>query len=123
MNTVARLAELAKEDVPESVAHAYGEEAFRFGAKYLIPKPFDPRVLLWVAPAVATLGLGVMIAFVALLALGRIDAASSLRDAAVGAGVTFLPRTTVDDLLELEKPPQLIPDDLLSPRSPLGSRD
>ena len=47
------LAALAKEDVPESVAHAYGEEAFRFGARYLIPKPFDHRVLLWVAPAVA----------------------------------------------------------------------
>ncbi|HUG40258.1 MAG TPA: NADP-dependent malic enzyme [Longimicrobiales bacterium] len=47
------LAALAKEDVPESVAHAYGDEAFRFGPRYLIPKPFDHRVLLWVAPAVA----------------------------------------------------------------------
>jgi len=47
------LAELARQDVPEAVAHAYGETAFRFGKEYLIPKPFDPRVLLWVAPAVA----------------------------------------------------------------------
>ena len=47
------LAALAKEDVPESVAAAYGEKVFRFGPDYLIPKPFDPRVLLWVAPAVA----------------------------------------------------------------------
>jgi malate dehydrogenase (oxaloacetate-decarboxylating)(NADP+) len=47
------LAELARQDVPESVAHAYGETTFRFGKEYLIPKPFDPRVLLWVAPAVA----------------------------------------------------------------------
>ncbi|MBW3552382.1 MAG: NADP-dependent malic enzyme [Gemmatimonadetes bacterium] len=47
------LAALAKEDVPESVANAYGVEAFRFGPRYLIPKPFDHRVLLWVAPAVA----------------------------------------------------------------------
>jgi malate dehydrogenase (oxaloacetate-decarboxylating)(NADP+) len=47
------LAELAKEDVPEAVANAYGEKSFRFGKDYLIPKPFDPRVLLWVAPAVA----------------------------------------------------------------------
>jgi malate dehydrogenase (oxaloacetate-decarboxylating)(NADP+) len=47
------LAALAKEDVPESVARAYGEEGFRFGPHYLIPKPFDHRVLLWVAPAVA----------------------------------------------------------------------
>jgi len=47
------LARLAREDVPESVAHAYGEQTFRFGPRYLIPKPFDYRVLLRVAPAVA----------------------------------------------------------------------
>jgi malate dehydrogenase (oxaloacetate-decarboxylating)(NADP+) len=47
------LAELARQDVPESVAHAYGQETFEFGPRYLIPKPFDYRVLLWVAPAVA----------------------------------------------------------------------
>ncbi|MGE0192077.1 MAG: NADP-dependent malic enzyme [Planctomycetota bacterium] len=47
------LAALAKEDVPESVMEAYGGEQLRFGPTYLIPKPFDHRVLLWVAPAVA----------------------------------------------------------------------
>jgi malate dehydrogenase (oxaloacetate-decarboxylating)(NADP+) len=47
------LAQLAREDVPESVAHAYDEESFQFGPDYIIPKPFDSRVLLWVAPAVA----------------------------------------------------------------------
>ena len=47
------LAELAKAAVPQSVAAAYGGEAFEFGSEYLIPKPFDPRVLLYVAPAVA----------------------------------------------------------------------
>ena len=47
------LAELAKASVPQSVAVAYGGEAFEFGPEYLIPKPFDPRVLLYVAPAVA----------------------------------------------------------------------
>jgi malate dehydrogenase (oxaloacetate-decarboxylating)(NADP+) len=47
------LAELARQDVPESVERAYGNERFRFGAEYLIPKPFDPRIMLWVAPAVA----------------------------------------------------------------------
>jgi malate dehydrogenase (oxaloacetate-decarboxylating)(NADP+) len=47
------LAALAKMDVPDSVSKAYGGEAFRFGREYLIPKPFDFRVLLWVAPAVA----------------------------------------------------------------------
>ena len=53
MAATRALAELAKQDVPEAVAHAYGESSFMFGKNYLIPKPFDPRVLLWVAPAVA----------------------------------------------------------------------
>ncbi len=47
------LAELARETVPDSVREAYGGTPLHFGATYLIPKPFDHRVLLWVAPAVA----------------------------------------------------------------------
>ncbi len=47
------LAALAKQEVPDSVSRAYGGSAFSFGREYIIPKPFDPRVLLWVAPAVA----------------------------------------------------------------------
>jgi malate dehydrogenase (oxaloacetate-decarboxylating)(NADP+) len=47
------LAELAKEDVPDSVCHAYGVRRIRFGREYIIPKPFDPRVLVWEATAVA----------------------------------------------------------------------
>lgn len=50
---VQALAKLAREDVPEKVSAAYGGKSFKFGADYLIPKPFDPRVLMWVAPAVA----------------------------------------------------------------------
>jgi len=50
---VKALADLAKEDVPDSVRKAYGGEEIKFGREYLIPKPFDPRVLLHVAPAVA----------------------------------------------------------------------
>ncbi len=50
---VKALAQLAREEVPESVSRAYGGKTFAFGPEYLIPKPFDPRVLLWVAPAVA----------------------------------------------------------------------
>ncbi|MEO6463629.1 MAG: NADP-dependent malic enzyme [Candidatus Eisenbacteria bacterium] len=50
---VQSLAALAREDVPDEVARAYGVETLRFGREYIIPKPFDPRVLLWVAPAVA----------------------------------------------------------------------
>ena len=47
------LADLAKEDVPDSVCRAYGVERLQFGREYLIPKPFDPRVLMWEASAVA----------------------------------------------------------------------
>lgn len=47
------LAKLAKEDVPEIVKKAYGVTEMSFGRDYIIPKPFDPRVLTWVAPAVA----------------------------------------------------------------------
>jgi malate dehydrogenase (oxaloacetate-decarboxylating)(NADP+) len=47
------LAGLAREDVPDSVLRAYGLESLKFGPDYIIPKPFDPRVLLWEAPAVA----------------------------------------------------------------------
>ena len=50
---VRALADLAKEDVPDSVMRAYGVDKMRFGPDYIIPKPFDPRVLTWVAPAVA----------------------------------------------------------------------
>jgi malate dehydrogenase (oxaloacetate-decarboxylating)(NADP+) len=53
MAATRALAALAREDVPESVARLYGLRSIRFGPDYLIPFPFDPRVLLWVAPAVA----------------------------------------------------------------------
>ncbi len=53
MAAVKALAQLTKEDIPESVSRAYGGTKFKFGREYLIPKPFDRRVLLWVAPAVA----------------------------------------------------------------------
>jgi malate dehydrogenase (oxaloacetate-decarboxylating)(NADP+) len=47
------LANLTREDVPDSVLKAYNLESLKFGPDYIIPKPVDPRVLLWVAPAVA----------------------------------------------------------------------
>ncbi|MBP7147414.1 MAG: NADP-dependent malic enzyme [Acidobacteria bacterium] len=47
------LAELARTDVPDEVCAAYGTQELRFGPEYILPKPLDPRVLLWVAPAVA----------------------------------------------------------------------
>ncbi|HEU4697712.1 MAG TPA: NADP-dependent malic enzyme [Gemmatimonadales bacterium] len=53
MAATRALAALAKEGVPEIVLRAYDVGALEFGREYLIPKPYDPRVLLWVAPAVA----------------------------------------------------------------------
>ncbi|HEU0014965.1 MAG TPA: NADP-dependent malic enzyme [Longimicrobium sp.] len=53
MAATRALAELARQDVPESVERAYGDRRLRFGPEYLIPTPFDPRIMLWVAPAVA----------------------------------------------------------------------
>jgi malate dehydrogenase (oxaloacetate-decarboxylating)(NADP+) len=47
------LASLAKQDVPDSVLRAYGVDRMEFGRDYIIPKPFDPRVLIWEASAVA----------------------------------------------------------------------
>lgn len=53
MAAARALAQLAKEDVPESVLKAYGVENLKFGREYILPKPFDPRALVYVAPAVA----------------------------------------------------------------------
>jgi malate dehydrogenase (oxaloacetate-decarboxylating)(NADP+) len=47
------LASLAKEDVPDSVLRAYGVDRLEFGREYILPKPFDQRVLIWEASAVA----------------------------------------------------------------------
>ncbi|WP_226008326.1 NADP-dependent malic enzyme [Natrinema salinisoli] len=47
------LADLAKQDVPDSVVKAYGDQPLQFGPDYIIPKPLDTRVLFEVAPAVA----------------------------------------------------------------------
>ena len=47
------IALLAREDVPESVADAYGEQALQYGEDYIIPAPFDPRLIVAVSAAVA----------------------------------------------------------------------
>src|SRR5580765_9004266 len=51
--TVRAIAALAHAEIPEVVAKAYGAAGLRFGREYLIPKPFDPRLIVAVAPAVA----------------------------------------------------------------------
>ena len=53
MAAVKALADLAKEPVPEQVNIAYGETKLTFGREYIIPKPFDPRLITAVPPAVA----------------------------------------------------------------------
>jgi malate dehydrogenase (oxaloacetate-decarboxylating)(NADP+) len=50
---VKALADLARENVPEMVMRAYGLAELSFGREYIIPKPFDPRILVWEASAVA----------------------------------------------------------------------
>jgi malate dehydrogenase (oxaloacetate-decarboxylating)(NADP+) len=50
---VRAIAELTHQEIPEIVAQAYGVAGLRFGRDYLIPKPFDPRLIEIVAPAVA----------------------------------------------------------------------
>jgi malate dehydrogenase (oxaloacetate-decarboxylating)(NADP+) len=47
------LALLAREKVPQCVQEAYGTSSFEFGPDYIIPKPLDPRIIAWEAPAVA----------------------------------------------------------------------
>ncbi len=47
------LADLAREEVPEEVSRAYGDKVFQFGPEYLLPKPVDPRILVWESAAVA----------------------------------------------------------------------
>ena len=51
--TVKAIADLAHDEIPDEVAAAYAGETLRFGPEYLIPKPFDPRLIERIAPAVA----------------------------------------------------------------------
>ncbi len=53
MAAAIALAALAKEPVPQSVKDAYGGQNFSFGRDYVVPKPFDPRVIEWESVAVA----------------------------------------------------------------------
>jgi len=53
VNALAELARMGEQGLPEEVRHAYPGERFEFGPKYIIPKPFDPRVLIYESMAVA----------------------------------------------------------------------
>lgn len=81
------LAQLAREDVPEAVSHRYGGQTFRFGRDYLIPKPFDPRVLKRVAPAVAKAAIATG---VAKKPISNFQAYHDKLESLQGAGTTFI---------------------------------
>jgi malate dehydrogenase (oxaloacetate-decarboxylating)(NADP+) len=53
VQALAELARRGEDEVPDAVRRAYPGERFAFGPDYIIPKPFDPRVLLHLSPAVA----------------------------------------------------------------------
>ena len=57
MAAVKAIAELARAEQSEVVASAYGEKVSAFGPEYLIPRPFDPRLIVKIAPAVARAGM------------------------------------------------------------------
>jgi malate dehydrogenase (oxaloacetate-decarboxylating)(NADP+) len=84
---VHALAKLAREDVPERVSSAYGGQQFEFGPDYIIPKPFDPRVLLWVTPAVAK---AAMESGVAQQPIGDLTAYRERLEALQGAKTSFV---------------------------------
>ena len=86
---VKALANLAKEEVTEEVKLAYGNEDFSFGKDYLIPKPFDKRVLTRVAPAVAE---AAMSSGVAKAAIGDLDEYSSHLESKLDTSGDFMKR-------------------------------
>lgn len=90
------IAALARQDVPDSVSHAYGDRAFRFGPDYILPKPFDPRVLLAVAPAVAK---AAMSSGVAKLPIADFEAYKDRLEAIQGPTKSFI-RTVVHRVKE-----------------------
>ncbi len=96
---VDALARLAREDVPEKVSMAYGGRSFQFGPEYIIPKPFDPRVLMWVAPAVAK---AAMDSGVALNPIEDLKAYVDQLEAQQGAKVGFV-RTIINRVKQVNE--------------------
>jgi malate dehydrogenase (oxaloacetate-decarboxylating)(NADP+) len=71
MAAACALRDLAREDVPDEVKRAYGGQEMRFGPEYIIPKPLDPRVLLWEAPAVAAAAMATGVARMPIPDMGK----------------------------------------------------
>jgi malate dehydrogenase (oxaloacetate-decarboxylating)(NADP+) len=86
---VKAIASLAKEEVPEDVKIAYGGTNFSFGRNYLIPKPFDKRVLTRIAPAVAK---AAMDSGVARTTISDLKAYADQLEARLGQSASFMRR-------------------------------
>lgn len=82
------LATLAKENVPDAVARAYGVRSISFGSEYIIPKPFDTRVLVWEASAVAKAAMDTGVARVRF----DLEEYKERLEARIGAGRAFMRR-------------------------------
>jgi malate dehydrogenase (oxaloacetate-decarboxylating)(NADP+) len=93
------LADLARLDVPDSVSAAYSNKQFHFGPEYIIPKPFDPRVLTTVAPAVAK---AAMASGVARKPIKDLKAYKESLEALGGVGRGFI-RSTINRVKANEK--------------------
>lgn len=100
---VHAIAKLAREEVPESVSRAYGGKQFKFGPEYFIPKPFDPRVLLSVAPAVAK---AAMESGVAQLPITDFEHYHDKLEALQGAAKSFI-RTAINKVKTATKKSQM----------------
>lgn len=100
---VQAIAKLAREEVPESVSRAYGGKQFKFGPEYFIPKPFDPRVLLWVAPAVAK---AAMATGVAQLPIEDFEKYHDKLEALQGAAKSFI-RSAINKVKTVTKKSQI----------------
>ena len=99
---VYALANLAKEEVPDEVRRAYGNKEFSFGPEYLIPTPFDHRVLTRVAPAVAKAAVK---SGVARLKISDFEAYSQELEARLGTRQAFI--KSLRDRLDHEKRPRI----------------
>ena len=74
---VRAIADLAMAEQSDIVAHAYNVENLRFGPEYLIPKPFDPRLIVMIAPAVAKAAMDSGVATRPIARLRRVPRSSS----------------------------------------------
>ncbi|MFZ4714678.1 MAG: NADP-dependent malic enzyme [Bacteriovoracaceae bacterium] len=97
------LSNLAKEDVPESVKEAYGNANFTFGREYLIPKPFDKRVLTRVSPAVAK---AAMDSGVAKVIIEDLNAYAQSLEARLGPAASFM--RSIRDRINNKTKPKII---------------